>query len=179
MGLSVATIDLGGWDTHENQGNQQTGYFGNLVGQLVEGLLALYTDVDSGGASNFGARLTIVVQSEFGRRLRENANRGTDHGRGNVMLVLGGQVNGGVYGQWPGLAAEQLFDGADLEVTTDYRQILSEILIRRLGNPRLGEVFPGYTDYFPLGIVQGQDLIPDFTGGGTSGTPGSKGILLK
>ena len=73
MGLSVATIDLGGWDTHENQGNQQTGYFGNLVGQLAEGLAALYTDVDSGGASNLGDRLTIVVQSEFGRRLRENA----------------------------------------------------------------------------------------------------------
>ncbi len=179
MGLSVATIDLGGWDTHENQGNQQTGYFGNLVGQLAEGLSALYTDVDSGGASNFGDRLTVVVQSEFGRRLRENANRGTDHGRGNVMLVLGGEVNGGVYGQWPGLAADQLFDGADLEATTDFRQILSEILIRRLGNPRLGEVFPGYTDYFPLGIVQGEDLFPDFTSGGTTGIPGSRGILLK
>ena len=179
MGLSVATIDLGGWDTHENQGNQQTGYFGNLVGQLAEGLAALYTDVDSGGASNLGDRLTIVVQSEFGRRLRENANRGTDHGRGNPMLVLGGEVNGGFYGQWPGLAADQLFDGADLEVTTDFRQVLSEILIRRLANPRRGEVFPGYTDYFPLGIVQGEDLLPDFTNGGTTGTPSSGGILLK
>ena len=179
MGLSVATIDLGGWDTHENQGNGQNAYFGNLVGQLAEGLAALYTDLDSGGASNLGNRLTIVVQSEFGLRLRENANRGTDHGRGNVMLVLGGEVNGGVYGQWPGLSSEQLFDGADLEVTTDFRQILSEILIRRLANPHLGEVFPGYTDYFPLGIVQGQDLVPDFTSGGTPGTTGSKGILLK
>ncbi len=95
------------------------------------------------------------------------------------MLVLGGEVNGGFYGQWPGLAADQLFDGADLEVTTDFRQVLSEILIRRLGNPRLGEVFPGYTDYLPLGIVQGEDLLPDFTNGGTTGTPSSGGILLK
>jgi uncharacterized protein (DUF1501 family) len=99
--------------------------------------------------------------SEFGRRLRENAAAGTDHGHGNVMMVLGGQVNGGqVYGNWPGLHTDQLYDHADLAVTTDYRQVLSEILIRRLGNPRLGEIFPDYRAYAPLGIVQGTDLEP-------------------
>jgi hypothetical protein len=75
------------------------------------------------------------------------------------MLVLGGSVNGGrVFGDWPGLGSGQLYDGADLAVTTDYRQVLSEILIRRLGNPNLPYIFPGYFGYQPLGIVRGEDL---------------------
>ncbi|MEE8583789.1 MAG: DUF1501 domain-containing protein [Acidobacteriota bacterium] len=158
LGLRVATIDLGGWDTHENQGNRPGQYFGRLIEELSQGLAALYTDLDGGGAQNFNRRLTVVVQSEFGRRLRENADEGTDHGTGNLMLVLGGEVNGGFYGQWPGLDFDQLFDNADLAVTTDFRRVLSEILIRRMGNPRLSEVFPGYQGYTPLGIVQGEDL---------------------
>ena len=92
----------------------------------------------------------MVVLSEFGRRLRENDDSGTDHGHGNVMLVLGGQVNGGVHGVWPGLRNDQLYDGADLAVTTDYRRVLSEIIVRRLGNNRLDQVFPGYNNYAPL-----------------------------
>ena len=80
------------------------------------------------------------------------------------MFVLGGQVNGGrVHGPWPGLDPDQLYDHADLDVATDYRRVLSEILIRRLGNPRLGVVFPGYENYSPLGVVQGQDLPPDYS----------------
>ena len=78
------------------------------------------------------------------------------------MLVLSGNATGGIHGVWPGLANEQLFDGADLEVTTDYRRVLSEILIRRLCNNRLGTVFPGYEAYSPLGIVAGVDLPPDY-----------------
>ncbi len=174
VGLSVATLDLGGWDTHDNQG-VGGGYFSNLVALLAQGLAALYLDMDSGGNDSLANCFTLVLQSEFGRRLRENANRGTDHGHGNVMLVMGGSVNGGLYGQWPGLAPEQLFDNADLQVTTDYRRVLSEILIRRLGNPRLGRIFPGYGNYTPMGVVQGDDLLPDYS---TAPSQGG-GILLK
>lgn len=161
VGLRVATVDLGGWDTHEYQGDGSSGYMASLLGQLGQGLAAFHLDLDGTGSSNYTDRLTAVVKSEFGRRLRENASRGTDHGHGCVLLVMGGHTNGGqVYGQWPGLSNEQLYDGADLEVTTDYRRVLSEILIRRLGNPQLGIVFPGYSDYQPMGIVQGADLEP-------------------
>lgn len=162
LGLRVATIDIGGWDTHNGQGDDGNGGFGTNINLLAEGMNALYTDLNGGGANNFTDRLTVLVQSEFGRRLRENADRGTDHGHGNVMLALGGQVNGGIYGNWPGLANEQLFDGADLDVTTDYRSIISEVLIRRLGNNHLGAVFPGWTDYQPRGIVSGPQLPPIF-----------------
>jgi len=161
VGLRVATVDIGGWDTHENQGDGAGGYFASLVSQLAQGLAALHTDLDGAGDANFTDRLTVVVQTEFGRRLRENGSGGTDHGHGHAILVLGGNVNGGqVFGTWPGLSPEQLDSRLDLAITTDYRQILSEILIRRLGNPYLGVVFPEYRDYEPLGIVQGPDLTP-------------------
>ncbi len=160
IGLRVATVDYGGWDTHNGQGSGGGGFFYTHVQDLARGLAALYTALDGSGAANYTGRLTIVVQSEFGRRLRENADDGTDHGHGNVMLVLSGNATGGIHGVWPGLANDQLFDGADLEVTTDYRRILSEILIRRLANPALGIIFPGYQDYSPLGGVDGNDLPP-------------------
>ncbi len=168
LGLRVATIDLGGWDTHEGQGDQGQGYFGGEISDLAQGLKALYTDLDGSGASNYTGRMTVVVQSEFGRRLRENADHGTDHGHGNLMLVMGGNTNGGIHGQWPGLANEDLYDGADLAVTTDFRRVLSEILIRRMGNNKLGVVFPGYADYQPLGIVTGVDLPPDYSADGSA-----------
>lgn len=164
LGMRVATIDLGGWDTHDSQGNNVGGYFASLLGTLANGLAALYTDLDGAGSESYAQRLTVIVMSEFGRRLKENASGGTDHGHGNVMLVMGGQVNGGqLFGRWPGLANEQLYDGADLAITTDYRRVLSEILIRRQGNASLGHIFPGYRDYQPLGIVQGTDLEPIYT----------------
>lgn len=162
IGLQVATVDYGGWDTHNGQGNDGGGYFFSHVEELSRGLAALYTDLNGSGAQDYAQRTTIVVKSEFGRRLRENADRGADHGHGNLMMVLSGQATGGVHGTWPGLANDQLYQGADLEVTTDYRRVLSEILIRRLGNPNLGEVFPGYNGYTPLGIVNGTDLPPIF-----------------
>lgn len=162
VGLRVATIDLGGWDTHDTQGEGAGGYFASHIGQLAQGMAALYRDLDTSAADAPSKRLTIVVQSEFGRRVRENGDRGTDHGTGNVMLILGGNVIGGVHGRWPGLAHDQLYDNADLAPTTDYRRVLSEILIRRLGNPNLGQVFPNYRDYTPLGFVQGADLTPEY-----------------
>lgn len=163
LGMQVATIDLGGWDTHERQGYDGEGYFGSQMALLAGGLKAFYTDLSAGPNGGEGHRVTVVIQSEFGRSLKENGSRGTDHGHGNIMFVLGQNVNGGkVYGEWPGLGAGQLYDNRDLEITTDYRQVLSEILIRRLGNPNLGAVFPGYTNYSPLGIVAGTDLDPNY-----------------
>jgi uncharacterized protein (DUF1501 family) len=158
-GLRAVTVDLGGWDTHEYQGEGTAGMMAELLKQFASGVRAFYTDLDGAGAQNFANRTTIVVMSEFGRRLQENASRGTDHGHGSVMLALGGNVNGGaVYGAWPGLRPEQLYQQQDLAVTTDYRQVLSEILIRRCGNPNLSQVFPGYTGYKPLGIVRGEEI---------------------
>ena len=165
LGLRVAAVDLGGWDTHNGQGDGSGGFFAGLLGTLAEGMAALYTDLDGVDAANYSQRLTVVAQSEFGRRLYQNDDDGTDHGHGNVMFVLSGNAVGGVHGSWPGLAPAQLFDNADLQVTTDFRRVLSEILIRRLGNNHLGYVFPGYTDYSPLGVVSGTDIPPDYTAG--------------
>ena len=158
IGLRAATVDLGGWDTHESQAYGAGGTLGDLVGNLAGALAALYRDLDDGVADPLAAHLTVVVLTEFGRRVRENADRGTDHGHGFPILVLGGSVNGGLYGSWPGLAPEALYDGADVAVTTDYRRVLSEIVVRRFANPNLSQVFPGYAGYAPLGIVQGVDL---------------------
>lgn len=159
VGLRVAAVDFGGWDTHENQGNNGGGDFGSqLVGPMSEALLAFVTDMAA--SSNYGSRVTVVVQTEFGRRLNENGDRGTDHGTAADMLILGDAVNGGViYGDWPGIGPDELFEG-DVAVTTDFRQVLSELLIRRMENPLLGQIFPGYSSYSPMGIVQGVDLEP-------------------
>jgi uncharacterized protein (DUF1501 family) len=169
LGLRVATVDLGGWDTHEYQGEDGGGYFASRIGELASGLAAFYTDMSNDGGVDHNKRITVAVMSEFGRSFAQNESQGTDHGHGNVMLVLGGSVNGGkVYGAWPGLATNQLYDKRDLEITTDYRRVLSEILIRRIGNPQLGAIFPGYTGYAPSGIVQGADLEPIYKPGGTN-----------
>jgi uncharacterized protein (DUF1501 family) len=156
VGLRVATIDIGGWDTH----NGQNYYFATATQQLSQGLAAFQADLanDPGG---YGERVSVIAMSEFGRRVQENADAGTDHGYGNLMLALGGPVNGGrTYGAFAGLQDDQLFEGSDVMVTTDYRQVLSEALIRRLANPNVYYVFPGYAGYAPLGIFAGSDLPP-------------------
>lgn len=163
VGLRVATVDLGGWDTHDGQGNPANSYdfFGNKVEDLSRGLNAFYTDLNGSGAGNYAGTTSVVVMSEFGRRVRENDDGGTDHGYGSVMLALGGPVNGGLtYGSFAGLATGQLFEGADVMVTTDYRRVMSEAVIRRLRNPNVYYAFPGYSGYTPLGIFQGSDLPP-------------------
>lgn len=151
-GLRVATVDFGGWDTHEYQNDGNGGYMGDLLNSLATGLANFYLDLDSG----YTDKLSVVVVSEFGRRLVQNDSYGTDHGHGNVMFTVGGNVNGGqVYGTWPGLGNDQLYDHADLAVTTDYRQILSELLSKRLGNNNVEAVFPGFSGvYNPLGIFR-------------------------
>ncbi len=163
VGLRVVTADLDGWDTHETQGDGSGGYFAELAGTLGRGLAAFFTDME---ASGHAERVTLVAMTEFGRRLAENADGGTDHGHAAPMLVLGGRVVGGVHGPWPGLARDQLFEGIDLEVATDYRRVLSEILVERMGNPRIGEVFPGYEGYEPLGIVEPHEPVPPRRAGG-------------
>jgi len=139
LGVEVAFADVGGWDTHVNQGAAQGQLAGRLT-ELSESISAFWTDLGPLADST-----VLVTMSEFGRTARENGNRGTDHGHANVMFVVGGPVRGGrVYGKWPGLAAENLYEGRDLALTTDFRQVLGEMVYRHLGNKNLGAVFPGY-----------------------------------
>ena len=139
VGLEVAFADVGGWDTHVNQGGAQ----GQLAARLTDfagSIAALVADL--------GDRMddvVILTMSEFGRMARENGNRGTDHGHAGSMFVIGGPVKGGkVYGKWPGLEREQLYEGRDLALTTDMRSVFSEIASRHLGATKLDRIFPGY-----------------------------------
>jgi uncharacterized protein (DUF1501 family) len=139
VGLEVGAIDVGGWDTHFAQGASE-GQMAALMWDLASGLAAFHADLH-----DLVDRLTVVVMSEFGRRAAENGSLGTDHGHGSVMFLLGGHVNGGrVHGRWPGLADGQLVGPGDLAVTTDYRDVLGEVCLKRLGNPALNEIFPGF-----------------------------------
>ncbi|HTS51338.1 MAG TPA: DUF1501 domain-containing protein [Bryobacteraceae bacterium] len=142
VGLKVAFADIGGWDTHVNEVGAQpaSGQLANNLAQFGQSLAAFYQDLGDRMAD-----VVVVSMSEFGRTARENGNRGTDHGHANVMFVMGGDVQGGkVYGDWPGLAEEQLNEGRDLALTTDFRDVLSELVSKHLGNPNLKAVFPGY-----------------------------------
>lgn len=139
VGLEVSAIDVGGWDTHFAQGST-SGLMPNLMKDLAEGLAAFHADMyDS------MEKLTVVTMSEFGRRASENGSLGTDHGHGSMMMVLGGNVHGGkVHGDWPGMREGQLMGPGDLVVTTDYRDVLSEILVKRLNNHATNDIFPNY-----------------------------------
>jgi uncharacterized protein (DUF1501 family) len=142
VGLEVAFTDVGGWDTHVNETGQQphTGQLANLLHDFGGALAAFSQDMGDRIAD-----ITVVTMSEFGRTAKENGDRGTDHGHANVMFVLGGNVRGGkVYGDWPGLEREQLYEGRDLNVTTDFRSVLAEVVIKQMGNRELATVFPGF-----------------------------------
>ena len=140
VGLEVAFTEIGGWDTHVNQGNSR-GQLANLLQQFSAGIAALYQDL--------GQRMDDVVvltMSEFGRTVRENGNRGTDHGHANAMFVLGNGVRGGkVYGRWPGLKDDQLNEGRDLALTTDFRDVFGEVATRHFGSKDSKSIFPGYS----------------------------------
>ncbi len=139
IGLECAFLDSGGWDHHVNEGGVQ-GQLANLLRDLAQGLSAFHRDLGERMAD-----VVLVTMSEFGRTVHENGNRGTDHGTATCFFVLGGAVRGGkVYGQWPGLEREQLFEGRDLALTTDFRTVLSELIARHLGNTQLDAVFPGF-----------------------------------
>lgn len=138
VGLEVATVDIGGWDTHDQQGGSD-GMMAYLLAEFAQGLAAFYADL-----ADYMDSVTVVTMSEFGRTASENASRGTDHGRASVMMVMGGGAQGGVYADWRGLTSDALDEG-DLAVTTDYRDVLAEVLTLRVMNPALDQIFPGYT----------------------------------
>jgi len=149
LGLEVAFAELGQWDHHANEG-AATGQIANRLDDFASGLAAFARDLGDRMAD-----VMVVTMSEFGRTVRENGNRGTDHGHGNAMLVLGGNINGGkVHGRWPGLERDQLWQGRDLAITTDFRDVFAECVTGHLGAKDVSAIFPGYQYQRPLGIVR-------------------------
>jgi uncharacterized protein (DUF1501 family) len=138
LGVEAAFADIGGWDHHQNEGSVN-GQLADRLREFSQSLSAFWTDMGTQAED-----VVVVTMSEFGRTARENGTRGTDHGHANVMFVLGGPVRGGrVYGRWPGLAPEQLNEGRDLTVTTDFRQVLAEAAFKQVGARDLNLTFPG------------------------------------
>lgn len=147
LGTQVVAVDFGGWDMHEGYGTLDWGRMTTQVSAFARVLSAFLQDLGS-----LRSRVTVATISEFGRRVAENGNRGLDHGWGNMMLLCGGGVRGGrYYGSWPGLGSGSLVEG-DLKVTTDYRQVLGEVVNRRFPDKAVSQVFPGLP-YAPLGVM--------------------------
>jgi uncharacterized protein (DUF1501 family) len=166
--VQVAFTDVGGWDHHVNEGASE-GQLGNLLKEFSGSLAAFWQDLGA-----LAEDTVVVTMSEFGRTARENGTRGTDHGHANVMFVMGGAVRGGkVYGRWPGLAEHQLYEQRDLALTTDFRQVVGEAVLKQLGleergfkergfkelglkelgNPKLDSVFPGFINHGSLHLL--------------------------
>jgi uncharacterized protein (DUF1501 family) len=150
VGLEVAFTELGNWDHHVNEGST-TGQIANRLDEFSRGLAALAMDLGDRLADTI-----IVTMSEFGRAAAENGNGGTDHGHGNAMMVIGGNVRGGVHGRWPGLADANRFEGRDLAVTTDFRDVFGEIVTAHMGVSRgsLPKIFPGYAGSAAPGVIR-------------------------
>jgi uncharacterized protein (DUF1501 family) len=150
VGLEVAFADAGGWDTHVNQGGA-TGQLAARLGDFSSSIAALVADL--------GDRMddvVILTMSEFGRTVRQNGTGGTDHGHATALFAIGGGVQGGrVHGRWPGLAREQLHEGRDLALTTDFRTVFGEVLTGHLGATSLASVFPGFSASGRLGVLKG------------------------
>lgn len=141
LGVQIAFTDIGGWDHHVNEGAVD-GQLGNVLRDFAQSIAAFWIDLGT-----LAEDTVLISMSEFGRTARENGNRGTDHGHGNVMFVLGGPVRGGrVYGRWPGLEQSQLHEGRDLALATDFRTVVGETVARHLGNRDLNAVFPGFNN---------------------------------
>ena len=149
LGTEVVTIDYGSWDMHSDYGTTEWGSMQSMVGGFAAVLDAFLRDLGP-----LRSRVTVVTISEFGRRVTENGNRGLDHGWGNMMLLAGAGVRGGYHARWPGLGAGSLADG-DLTVTTDYRNVLGEVVEARFRDRPATSVFPGLT-YRPLGVMTNQ-----------------------
>lgn len=149
VGMEMAFAEIGGWDHHVNEvaAKASEGQLASLLQTFGQSLAAFWTDMGDRMAD-----VAVVTMSEFGRTAKENGNRGTDHGHANCMFAMGGGVRGGkVYGQWPGLAREQLYEGRDLAVTTDFRDVLGELVAQQAGGASMAGVFPGYSPKF-LGL---------------------------
>jgi uncharacterized protein (DUF1501 family) len=139
VGLEVAFMDIGGWDTHANQGAAR-GQLALRLQEFGEGIAAFYRDL-----GDLMRNVVILTMTEFGRMIHQNGSGGTDHGHASCLFVLGGPVKGGkVYGQWPGLAREQLYEGRDLALTTDFRDVFAEVAARHLGASNLRMIFPRF-----------------------------------
>ena len=148
VGLEVAFAESGNWDHHVNEG-AAVGLLANRLDDFARGIAALVRDLGDRMAD-----VVIMTMSEFGRAVAENGNRGTDHGHGNAMMVLGGNVRGGkVYGRWPGLAPEQRYEGRDLAVTTDFRAVFAEVVKAHMGLQNTQPVFPGFKMPDGLGLI--------------------------
>jgi uncharacterized protein (DUF1501 family) len=149
LGLEVAFAELTGWDTHVNQGNS-TGQLANRLDDFARALAAFNTDM-----GERMAEVVVVTMSEFGRAVNENGNRGTDHGHGNAMLIFGGPVKGGqVYGRWPGLEVSQRWEGRDLAITTDFRNVFADLVSGHLGATSVDAIFPGFKYPGQLGFLR-------------------------
>ena len=147
VGVEVVSVDFGSWDMHDGYGTLDWGDMQSMTRSFAGCVDAFLRDLGP-----LRSKVTVVTISEFGRRVAENGNRGLDHGWGNMMLVLGGGVRGGqYYGSWPGLGSGSLVEG-DVKVTTDYRQVLGEVVHQRFPDKDVTQVFPGLP-YDPLGIV--------------------------
>jgi uncharacterized protein (DUF1501 family) len=143
VGVEAIAIDSGSWDTHEAQ-DPTTGYMARKMTELAESLLAFHRDI-----IGTGHPVTLIAKSEFGRTVAENGCRGTDHGHGGAMMLMGQRIAGGrVLTQWPGLHPDQLYQGQDLQVTIDYRDVLAEVLQQRLACNDISYVFPEYVPTF-------------------------------
>jgi uncharacterized protein (DUF1501 family) len=147
VGLEIAFAESGNWDHHANEG-AAVGVLANRLDDLSQGIAALVRDL--------GDRMqdvAVVTMSEFGRAVAENGSRGTDHGHGNAMMIVGGAVRGGkVYGKWPGLAREERHDGRDLAITTDFRAVFNEVVRGHLSLQDTSRVFPGFKSTVALGL---------------------------
>jgi len=148
VGLEVAFAEIGGWDTHANQGSSR-GQLANRLTEFGQGLAALYRDL-----GDRMRNVVILTMTEFGRSIQQNGSGGTDHGHASCLFVAGGPVKGGkIYGRWPGLASEQLFEGRDLALTSDFRDVFAEILVKHMRAADVRRVFPDFQFTSKLNMI--------------------------
>jgi len=147
IGLEMVTVDMGGWDTHSQQGGaESSGWHAQRLQEFAEGIKALYTDL-----GYLRQQVIILTMTEFGRTVAENANQGTDHGKASAWFVIGAPIRAGIYGDWPGLLPEQLDSGRFLAYQVDYRDILAELLSHHFQYTQLATLLPQHT-YHPVGF---------------------------